>query len=230
MRLIVADDADAAARLAADVLVRACSEAIDERGRALVAVSGGDTPWAMLREFASNPLPWPAVYVAQVDERCVAADDPRRKGARLEELLVRHGPLPAANLLLVPPCGAGCEPAAQRYVEALQKRCGVPPVFDVVQLGLDEDGHTASLVAGDPVLEVVDRDVATTRPYRGAARVTLTYPALGRARERLWLVTGSGKARAVTDLLDARGEAPSIAVAREATTVVVDRAAVPGRG
>jgi 6-phosphogluconolactonase len=230
VRVIVANDADDAASVAADVLVRACSDAIDERGRAVVAVSGGTTPWAMLREFAASPLPWPAIHVAQVDERCVGEDDPRRNGARLEELLVRHGPLPAANLLLVPAGAASCESAAARYAATLQKHFGAPAVFDVVQLGLGADGHTASLVAGDPALAVADRDVAVTRPYHGTARVTLTYPALDRARQRLWLVTGSGKTRAVTELLDAQGSAPAMAVAREATTVVVDRAAAPGRG
>src|SRR5690242_3834069 len=112
MQLSVADDAQAAAQLAARHLVRACQDAIDARGHAVIAVSGGETPWRMLREFAKAPLPWSRVFVGQVDERCVPRGDPQRNLTRLEQELVGAGPMPPANLLAMPVDTADLDAAA----------------------------------------------------------------------------------------------------------------------
>lgn len=229
MRLIVGNDARAAAHLAAEELARACRQAVAERGRALIAVSGGETPWLMIEDLAARNLPWTSIHVAQVDERCAPRGDAHRNLGRLEELLVGSGPLAAAQLLAMPVEAEDLEAAAQNYASRLALCGGCPPVFDVVQLGLGEDGHTASLVPGDAVLQVDDRDVALTAPYRGLRRMTLTLRALSRARERLWLVTGAAKADRLAELLDGRGEAPSVRVTRSAAVVVADRAAVAPR-
>jgi 6-phosphogluconolactonase len=226
VRVSVAATGVEAAQLAADALAAACLDAVATRGRALVAVSGGTTPLEMLRRFGVHDLPWKSVVVAQVDERCVPRDDPRRNLAALAQALVEEGPLAPGNLFAVPvaPDMTAAE-IARRYADQLCTLAGGPPTFDVVQLGLGDDGHTASLVPGDPVLDVVDADVAATEVYRGTQRVTLTRPALDRARTRLWLVTGSSKVPALAELVMGTGDSPAVHVRRDATLVVADRAA-----
>jgi 6-phosphogluconolactonase/glucosamine-6-phosphate isomerase/deaminase len=161
-----------------------------------------------------------------VDERIAPAGDVRRNLTRLRELLVEHGPLPAAQLHAMPVEVEDAERGASAYQSELEAQFGAPLHFDLVQLGLGSDGHTASLVPGDAVLEVVDRDVAvTTQPYQDLRRMTLTYPALARAHERLWLVTGAAKAAPLAALFARTGHAPAIRVARERSVVIADRAA-----
>jgi 6-phosphogluconolactonase len=221
-------DPERAASVAADEVAAACRRAVTERGRAVIALSGGETPWKMIRALCSISLPWERIHVAQVDERLVPRGDPRRNLARLEEILVQQGPLPPANLLAMPVESEDPEHAARAYQQTLERRAGTPACLDLVQLGLGTDGHTASLVPGDPVLAVRDRDVAVTAPYLGTPRMTLTCPALSRARQRLWLVTGAGKADRLRQLLDGSGDAPATSVAREDSVVVADADALRG--
>ena len=235
MRLIVAADATAAASIAAAEIGRACRAAVAARGRALIAVSGGTTPWLMLRDLRSLDLPWTSIHVAQVDERCAPRGDAQRNLTQLEEILVHDGPLQASQLLAMPVEAQDRVAAASGYQSALEALFDHPVRFDLVQLGLGTDGHTASLVPADPVLTVVDRDVAITQPYQGLPRMTLTYPPLARARERLWLVTGESKSSRLAELLRGTGTTPAIAVAREHSTVIADVASAPssakgGRG
>jgi 6-phosphogluconolactonase len=229
MRLIVTSDAGTAARCAADEMIRACAAAIDARHVACIAVSGGRTPGQMLREFVRAPLPWASIIVAQVDERCVPAGDPRRNLGELQRVLVAEGPLPPTNLLAMPVDRADLEIAAEEYADTVLERVGPALAFDLVQLGLGEDGHTASLVPGDPVLGVTDRDVAVTQPYDGTRRMTLTYRVLQAARERLWLVTGAPKTKALAELLDGSGTTPAVRITRADSVVVADQAAAAGR-
>ncbi len=225
MHVIVAADAGAAAQRAATCIEMACHDAIRERGRAVLACSGGETPWAMLEVLRRRALPWDHIYVAQVDERIAPADDPRRNLTRLRDILVTHGPLSASNLIAMPVDAADPEAACVAYESALEAVAGTPMRLDLVQLGLGSDGHTASLVPGDPVLEVRARDVALTQPYQGTRRMTLTYPALNRARARLWLVTGEHKRSALAALLSGHGSTPAAQVADDASTLVTDIAA-----
>jgi 6-phosphogluconolactonase len=217
-----AEDAHGAARLAAAEVAAVCRCAVADRGQAVIALSGGETPWQMLRELREYDLPWNRIHVGQVDERIAPAGDARRNRGKLEAILVRGGPLPAARLLAMPVEAKDLAAAAGAYQHLLEHYAGVPARLDLVQLGLGADGHTASLVPGDPVLAVRDRDVALTGEYQGLRRMTLTYPVLSRARVRLWLVTGAGKLDALRDLLAATGDAPAIAVAREDTIVIAD--------
>jgi 6-phosphogluconolactonase len=229
--VIVAQDAEAAAGSAAGELARACATAIAERGQACIALSGGRSPLRAFELFARAPLPWASIVVAQVDERCVPAQDARRNVAPLKRLLVEQGELPSGNLLEMPVERDDVERAADDYAAQLRERLGRDGAFDIVQLGLGDDGHTASLVPGDPVLDVDDRDVAITQPYQGTRRMTLTYRPLQAARERLWLVTGADKALALAALLEGGGSSPAVRVRREDSVVVTDRAAaVRGRG
>jgi 6-phosphogluconolactonase/glucosamine-6-phosphate isomerase/deaminase len=161
-----------------------------------------------------------------VDERIAPAGDARRNRAKLDEILVRHGPLPAPRLLAMPVEGGDLAAAAVTYQRLLEHYAGSPAQLDLVQLGLGTDGHTASLIPGDPVLGVRDRDVALTGEYQGLRRMTLTYPALSRARARLWLVTGAAKHDALRDLLAGVGDTPALSVARGDTIVIADAGAL----
>jgi len=228
VRLIATEDAVAAAVAAAAEIAATCREAVAARGLALVAVSGGETPWRMLEQLRGLDLPWQRIHVAQVDERIAPRGDPRRNLARLEQILVREGPLPERQLLAMPVEAEDLDAAAANYQRLLERHGGRPLQLDLVQLGLGGDGHTASLVPGDPVLEVADRDVATSGEYQGLRRMTLTYPAIDRARRRLWLVTGTAKAARLAELLAAASAdgAPSVRVSRADASVVADREAL----
>lgn len=229
MRLKVAHDAQRSAEAAAADIARTCVDAVASRGSATIALSGGATPRQMLRELCHFDLPWAHIFVAQVDERVVPRGDPARNLTQIEQILVRAGPLPAANLLPMPVEDADLDRAAADYQRVLEARAGAPLMLDLVQLGLGTDGHTASLVPGDPALAVVDRDAAVTGEYAGLRRMTLTLPAINRARRRLWLVTGSQKRARLGELIDARGDTPAISVRRADVLVVADEdAAGPG--
>src|SRR5205823_3468838 len=114
--------------------------------------------------------------------------------------------------------------AAARYAATLMTAAGAPPTLDLVHLGLGADGHTASLVPGDPVLEITDRDVAVTGVYRGRRRLTLTYPVLDRARRILWLVAGADKAPMLRRLRDGDSTIPAGRVRSDRAVVVADAA------
>lgn len=226
-----ADPADAAS-VAARLVAETCRHAVAERGLALIAVSGGETPGPMLLQLARLEVPWSRVHVAQVDERVVARGNPSRNLEALERALVASGVLPRSHLHAMPVEADDLDAAAAAYVDGLETFAGRPLVFDLVQLGLGTDGHTASLVPGDPALAVVDRDVALTGDYQGLRRMTLTFPALNRARRRLWLVTGGSKRRPLAELLAGPlgvrrddAAAPALRVDRGATDVVADAAA-----
>ena len=186
-------DGDAVAARAAAFIAAEARAAVTARGRFVVAVSGGHTPWQMLRLLAKEEVPWKGVHVAQIDERIAPAEDPDRNLAHLRASLLEHAPLPADQIHAMEVEAPDVEAAAARYARVLERIAGSPPVLDLAHLGLGPDGHTASLVPGDPVLDVTGADVALTGTYQSHRRMTLTYPALNRARRVLWLVTGDDK-------------------------------------
>ncbi len=213
------------ARAAADWLRDEIEAAVAQRGRCLLALSGGRSPWQMLTALADEPVPWDRLQVVQVDERVVAEQDERRNALHLAaELLVPHR-LPHDAFHRMPVELPDPEVAAAKYETTLERLGGLLPTLDVVQLGLGADGHTASLVPGDPVLDVQDRDVAATGEYQGTRRVTMTFPLLDRARRVLWLVTGEEKADALARLVAGDRGIPAGRVAAVRTTVFADEAA-----
>jgi len=217
--------ADDAALAAAKAIAVAAREAVAARGRFVLAVSGGRSPWLMLRALAGENVPWPALHVVQVDERIAPAGDPARNLTHLMETLVAHAPLRADQVHAMPVEDPDLDAAVARYAATLRAIAGTPPVIDLVHLGLGPDGHTASLVPGDPVLAVTDRDVATTAPYQGRRRMTLTFPAIDRARAILWLVTGDDKPAAFAKLRAADPSVPAGRVEQAGASVYADAAA-----
>ena len=225
MKIDVLPDAAAVARHAASFIAAAARIAVGAHDRFTIAVSGGHTPWQMLRALASEDVPWARMHVFQVDERVAAAGDPDRNLTHLRESLLAHAPLPAEQIYAMPVEDSDLVAAAARYARTLREVAGDPPVLDLVHLGLGPDGHTASLVPGDPVLEVSETDVALTGVYMGRRRMTLTYPVLNRARRLLWLVTGGEKVPILKRLLAHDPAIPAGRVRPDNALVLADRAA-----
>lgn len=224
MDVEVLADAEAVAQRAAELIAAAAREAVKARGRFSLAVSGGHTPWVMLRRLAGEDVPWPGVDVFQVDERVAPEGDGDRNLTHLRESLLAAAPLPAAQLHAMPVADADLTRAAQAYAATLRAVCGDPPVLDLVHLGLGPDGHTASLVPGDAVLGVHAAAVAPTAgTYQGRRRLTLTYPTIDRARRILWVVTGAEKASALAQLRAANPSIPGGRVRQERAIVLADR-------
>ena len=218
-------NADIVAQEAAKAIARTARAAVGARGRFVMAVSGGRTPWQMLRELANEEVPWKDVHVVQVDERIAPAGDPDRNLTHLRESLLEHAPLPAEQIYAMPVEEADIEAAAWSYARALRQIAGTPPVLDLAHLGLGPDGHTASLVPNDPVLNVTDKDVALTGLYQNRRRMTLTYPMLNRSRRILWVVTGADKAEMLVRLRNGDVSIPAGRIRREQALVMVDQAA-----
>jgi 6-phosphogluconolactonase len=211
--LVVVDDAG---REAARRLDRAIRDAVTGRGSAAIGLSGGSAPAEMLPTLGDD-LPWEAVDIVQVDERVAPDGDPDRN---LGPIVDHLPPAARSRLRAMPVTADDLDAAAETYAASL------PPRFDVIHLGIGVDGHTASLVPGDPVLDVHDRDVAlTTEPYEGRRRMTLTFRALAKAGLVLWLVTGESKAGALRKLLADDERIPASRVAAPRQLVVADPAA-----
>jgi len=227
MKIEIFRDADAVAQKAAEIIATESRAAVKARGRFIVAVSGGHTPWQMLRALAEEEVPWKDMHVVQVDERVAPAGDPDRNLTHLRESLLQHAPLRSEQIHAMPVESPDLEAAAKRYAAALQEIAGSPPGLDLVHLGLGPDGHTASLVPGDPVLNVTDSDVALTGVYQGRRRMTLTYPILNRARRILWLVTGKDKISALGRLREGDPTIPAGRIQAANALVLADQAAAP---
>lgn len=225
MKVEVLSDADTVARMAATLIAAEARAAVAARGRFVLAVSGGHTPWLMLRALAAEQVPWAEFHLFQVDERVAPAGDPDRNLTHLRESLLTRAPLRPEQVYAMPVEAPDLEAAARSYAQILQEIAGSPPVLDLAHLGLGPDGHTASLVPGDPVLDVADRDVALTGVYQGRRRMTLTYPVINRSRRILWLVTGPEKAGQLVRLRDADPSIPAGRVRQGQSLVLADRAA-----
>ncbi len=225
LSLKVLPDADAVAREAASVIAAEARSAVAARGRFLMAVSGGRTPWQMLRDLAQEQVPWQGVHVFQVDERIAPPGDPDRNLTHLRESLLSHAPLPPDQIHAMPVEEPDALVAAHNYAKALEQWAGSPPVLDLVHLGMGADGHTASLIPGDPVLEVHNAEVAVTGLYQKRRRLTLTYPVLNRARRILWVITGAEKQPMLVRLLAGDTTIPSGGIARGAASILADQAA-----
>ena len=225
MKMEVFADDESTARAAAKLIAAEATAAVAARGRFVMAVSGGRSPWIMLRALATEKIPWESVHIVQVDERVAPAGSPDRNLTHLQESLLEHSPMHSEQILAMPVESADLQAAATQYASALCKIAGSPPTLDLVHLGLGPDGHTASLIPGDPVLNVTDADVALTGIYQGRRRMTLTYPVINRARRILWLVTGGEKVDALSRLRKGDPSIPAGRILQDRAVIVADRAA-----
>ena len=219
-RLEVLEDADAVHRRGAEVIAEAAKADISERGHFALAVSGGRDPWPMFSQLEDYELDWTMIEIFQVDERVAPAGSDQRNLTHLVESLSIGA---QGSIRPMPVTDDDLETAADRYAASL------PDALDQAHMGLGPDGHCASLVPGDPVLDVTDKRVAMTAgEYQGVRRMTLTYPELHRVRRLLWVVTGEEKVDALSRLLD---RDPSIPAGRVEpggdSLVLADRAAAP---
>ncbi|MEQ7129117.1 6-phosphogluconolactonase [Actinopolymorpha sp. B11F2] len=206
---------DAVAAAAADIVVQRSRAAIIDHERFTFAVSGGHTPWAMFAELTTRDLQWERIVIFQVDERVAPDGDPARNLTHLRASLGRA----PAEVVPMPVTDPDLDASADRYAGLLPHR------FDLIHLGLGPDGHTASLVPDDPVLKVTDHLVAVTGDYQGHPRMTLTYPALARADQLLWLVTGAEKQPALAKVLAGDESIPAGRVEARESLIVADRGA-----
>jgi 6-phosphogluconolactonase len=219
LQIEVCPDPQAVAERASELVTERAREAVAGHGRFTFAVSGGHTPWAMFRALAGEGLPWGQMTIFQVDERVAPDGDPDRNLTHLKESLP---PTATADIRPMPVTAPDLERGADDYARSL------PEAFDLVHLGLGPDGHTASLVPGDPVLEVTDRLVAVTGVYQGRRRMTLTYPVLEHAPNVLWLVTGADKIDALSRLREGDPGIPASRVSRANALLIADEAAAGG--
>jgi 6-phosphogluconolactonase len=215
-RIEICRDAEAVTKQASEFVAERAQAAVRDHGRFTFAVSGGHTPWAMFKALSSKDMPWHDVTIFQVDERVAPDGDPDRNLTHLRASLPRGV---GTDIHAMPVEEPDLERAAAEYARSL------PQAFDLVHLGLGPDGHTASLVPGDPVLDVIDRDVAVTGVYNGRRRMTLTYALLERAPSVLWLVTGADKASMLPRLCAGDRSIPAGRVSAANATLIADEAA-----
>ena len=224
MNIEVFPDAESVARRAAAFIADAARAAVSARGRFVFAVSGGRTPWVMLRALALEDVPWQAVEIVQVDERVAPEGHPDRNLTHLRESL-KQAPLGSAQIHAMPVETDDLDAAAREYAGTLRRLTEPSGRLDLAHLGLGPDGHTASLVPGAPELDVRDAPVAVTDIYQGRRRMTLTFPVLDSARQILWVVTGDDKRKMLARLREGDAAIPAGRVASHAAVVVADRAA-----
>jgi 6-phosphogluconolactonase len=219
-RIEVFEDADAVHSRGAELIAEAARSAVSERDNFGLAVSGGRDPWPMFSQLEDLEMDWTKTEIFQVDERVAPPGDDQRNLTHLIESLSIGA---QGSIRPMPVTDDDLEAAADRYADSL------PEALDLAHLGLGPDGHTASLVPGDPVLEVTDKRVAVTAgEYQGVHRMTLTYPELHRVRSLLWIITGAEKVDALQKLL---ARDPSIPAGRVEpggdSLILADQAAAP---
>jgi 6-phosphogluconolactonase len=213
--LLTFNDDSTLANAAASYVIGIAQQAVAEKGVFDFAVSGGKTPWGMFAALASLDMPWEHTIIYQVDERVAPEGDLDRNLTNLlqslgnSRVLVR--PMPVNDVDL--------DEAVHEYASVLPAR------LDLVHLGLGPDGHTASLIPDDPVLNVEDQLIAMTGPYQGHPRMTMTYLALALADQLLWLITGTDKQGPLAKLLDGDTSIPAGRVTAAHSLIMADRSA-----
>jgi 6-phosphogluconolactonase len=217
----VLDDSAAVHRRGAELIAEAATAAVNERDRFAMAASGGRDPWEMYSQLEDHELPWDRTEIFQVDERVAPAGSDERN---LTHLIAALSIGAQGSLRPMPVTDENLEAAVDDYADSL------PEALDLAHMGLGPDGHTASLVPGDPVLEVTDRRVALTEgEYQGVRRMTLTYPELGRVRRLLWIITGEEKREPLAKLLARDRSIPAGRVEPSGDSLVLADPAAAGR-
>jgi 6-phosphogluconolactonase len=226
MESVISETVAGAELAAAEHIARHLAEALSERGRAALAISGGRSPWGMLDRLAAQAVTWNAVHVFQVDERIAPLDDDARNWKQFNATALARRIAPAHRHPM-PVEITEPDVAAERYAATLAEWTGEPPVLDVVHLGIGADGHTASLFAGDSALLETRRSVVVSRSHEGHRRLTLTLPVLNRARRVVWFAVGSARRAALSRLFDGDPAIPASLVQRDRAACFTDREASP---
>jgi 6-phosphogluconolactonase/glucosamine-6-phosphate isomerase/deaminase len=214
--LQIFDDVDSLARGAAAYVLERSQAMTSGSSSFSFAVSGGKSPWLMLAELTKESLDWDRTVIYQVDERVAPQGDDSRNLTHLEECL-------ASTPVEIQAMGVNdsdLDAAAASYASLLPTR------FNLIHLGIGPDGHCASLIPNDPILNVSDRLVTLSGLYQGTRRMTLTYPALARGDQLLWLVSGADKQEALAKLLDGDTSIPAGSVEADASLIMADRSAL----
>lgn len=226
MKVEVGPTAEEAAAAAAACVAEQLRAAIERRGHATFAVSGGKSPVPMFAALARSTVEWNVVDILQVDERIAPAASTDRNATSLRQALLDPARIPEERVHLMPVEAADLGQAAADYGRVVERLAGAPPRIDVIHLGLGSDGHTASLIPGDPVLAETSAAVALTGAYQGRRRMTLTYPVLSNARSIVWLITGADKAEALRRLRAGDHSIPGGRVEQRHAVAFADAAAV----
>ena len=226
MNIIVSTDKEQTAIAAAKFIEESATSAIKQRGQFSLAVSGGSTPRRMLELLSESELiDWGHVHLFQVDERVAPDSHSDRNATMLQETLLRDGTRSAATLRQVWLMPVNASDPVAEYQATLESVCEAPPVIDLIQLGLGDDGHTASLVPGDKVCDITDADIALTDEYKGRRRLTMTRPILERCRAQLWLIAGENKQTAMEQFVSGDKSIPANLFDHDNATVMCDKAA-----
>lgn len=227
MKLLVLPDIDSVSQQAVKIITRFAQDRINQNNQFLFAVSGGSTPWLMLRQLADSDLTWSKVLLFQTDERIAPAGDSQRNLVHIKQQLMDHSTFTLRQIYAMPVEQADLKSAAHQYAEELRKLCGNPPTLDLIHLGLGEDGHTASLLPADAAL--TSRETITiSNEYQGLRRMTMTYSVINAARRRLWIVTGANKRGMLERLYYGDRSIPAGLVERDNAIILADEDAAKG--
>lgn len=225
MTLEIFNNSDEVAEKAAQYIEEKIRTAILTKGSFTMAISGGKTPWQMLKILAKAKLRWEKVFLFQVDERVAPDGNEERNLTQLFKSIEGSGIMTRINVFPMHVISENLEEETKAYAEVIQK-IAENGELDLIHLGMGADGHTASLIPGDKVCEVIDSDIAMTHsPYQGRLRMTMTYPLINRAKEILWLVTGEEKAEMLQLLLRQDSIIPAGKVNPVHATIFADQAA-----
>jgi 6-phosphogluconolactonase len=222
MKIFRFESADQVAEEAALHIAQAARKAIFDHGRFTMAISGGRTPWQMLKRLTKEKLSWEKIFIFQVDERVAPDGHPDRNLTQLFQALEGSGLMTRINIFHMHVTAENLDEACDDYVKTIHE-VTENGQFDLVHLGMGTDGHTASLIPDDAVCAISDRDVAITEnPYQGRIRMTLTYPLIDRAKEILWVITGQEKQQMFERFLSGDETIPAGVVDKNKALVFTD--------
>jgi 6-phosphogluconolactonase len=228
MKTEIFPHAEQVAVRAAAYLEQLIRETLTHQKSFSLAISGGRTPWEMLKLLSKADLPWQRINLFQVDERVAPDGHSDRNLTQLFQAIAGTPMVTQLRIFPMPVTAEDLDVAAKEYTEVLNE-VTKGKGLDMIHLGLGSDGHTASLVPGDEVLAIQNRLVACTQNnYQGRIRMTLTYPLLNSAKQILWIVTGSEKKEMVKRMLQKDPSIPAGSIRQENALLLVDQAAIEG--
>ena len=228
MKTEIFPSADQVAKEAAAYIEQLIRETLAHKKTFSMAISGGRTPWEMLKILSKASLPWTRVNLFQVDERVAPDGHADRNLTQLFQAIEGSPLVTQLRIFPMPVLAANLDEGCREYIQVLDE-VTEGKGLDLIHLGLGSDGHTASLVPGDGVLDLQDRLVACTQnTYQGRIRMTLTYPLLNSAKQILWIVTGSEKQEMVRRLLNQDASIPAGSIRQENALLMADQAAMEG--